>query len=104
MSPLTGKSTAGQETSRDLAAMDLGEVLRTEAGRRFVLRLLDRAGLHRTAWAGGAEATAFRLGEQNLGLWLVAEMERVGPAVYPRLLLGAAETRKEGARVLDAED
>lgn len=51
--------------------------------------------------------TALRLGEQNIGLWLIAQLETVGPTEYPRLLLEAAQTRDKdegtGNAVVDAE-
>lgn len=97
-----------QALYQDQAALDLEAVLRSPQGRRFVLGILERCGLYRNAFAGSSyEATALRLGEQNIGLWLIAQMERVGPSEYPSLLLEASrlrETEKGTVNVLDAEE
>jgi hypothetical protein len=70
-----------------------------------LLRILERCGVYRLAFSGEAEATALRLGEQNIGLWLIAQMEMVGPTAYPALLMEAAHSRdKETVNALvDAE-
>ena len=97
-----------QALDRDQAALDLEAVLRIPQGRRVMLRILERCGLYRNAFSGSShETTALRLGEQNIGLWLVAQMENVGPAEYPRLLLEAStlrENEKEKVNVLDPEE
>ena len=96
-----------QELQRDQIVLDLEAVLRLPQGRRVLLRILERCGVYRSAFAGEAETTALRLGEQNLGLWLIAQLETVGPTEYPRLLLEAAQTRDNnegtGNAVVDEE-
>ena len=52
--------------------------------------ILERCGMHRNAYTGERAATDFRLGEQNVGLWLIAQIEMVNPTEYPALLLERA--------------
>lgn len=86
------------------ALLDWEAVLRNSHGRRVLLRILQRCGIYRSAFSTETEVTALRLGEQNVGLWLIAQLERVGPAEYPGLLLEAAQREdKETVRVLDEE-
>lgn len=86
------------------AMLDLEAVLNLPQGRRFLGLLLERAGLTRTAYTESPIATALRLGEQNVGLWLVAQLEQLGPTTYPQLLLDLARKEKtENVRVLDQE-
>lgn len=59
---------------------DVREILKTERGRRFLWRVVARAGIYRVSFAGdgGTHATAFREGERNMGLWLLAEIQAAG--------------------------
>lgn len=105
---LTEQLSRAQELQRDQIGLDLEAVLRIPQGRRVMLRILERCGVYRSAFAGEADVTALRLGEQNIGLWLIAQLETVGPTEYPRLLLEAAQTkdRNEGTgnAVVDVEE
>jgi hypothetical protein len=102
MTDLTEQPSKRQALAQDQSVLDLDAVLQTPQGRRVLLRILDRCGVYRGAFTGEAAATSFRLGEQNLGLWLIAQIENVGPTEYPRLLLEAAQKRdKESVHVLD---
>lgn len=85
---------------------DLAAVLRIPQGRRTLLRILEQTGLTRSAYTGEHAATNFRLGEQNIGLWLISQLETIGPTEYPQLLLDAARVRdlnKETVHVVDQE-
>ena len=104
---LTTQLSRAQELQRDQIALDLEAVLRLPQGRRVMLRILERCGVYRSAFAAEADVTALRLGEQNIGLWLIAQMEQIGPTEYPRLLLEAAQDRDNnegpGNAVVDEE-
>lgn len=103
---LTEKLSRPHELQRDQIGLDLEHVLRSPQGRRVLLRILERCGVYRLAFTGEADATSLRLGEQNIGLWLIAQMEMVGPTEYPALLMEAAQRRdKETVNALvDAEE
>lgn len=102
---LREQPSRAQELYRDQIVLDLEAVLSIPQGRRVLLRLLERCGVYRSAFTGEAEATALRLGEQNIGLWLIAQIEDVDPTEYPRLLLDAAQKRdKEKVNVLDVDE
>lgn len=94
-----------QELYRDQIVLDLEEVLSIPQGRRVLLRLLERCGVYRSAFTGETEATSLRLGEQNIGLWLISQIETVDPTEYPKLLLEAAQKQdKETVNVLDVDE
>ena len=107
MADLTEQPSRAQELERTQIGLDLEAVMRLPQGRRVLLRILERCGVYRSAFTGEAEATALRLGEQNIGLWLIAQMEIVGPTEYPRLLMEAAQNRDKnegpGHAVVDEE-
>lgn len=99
---LTEQPSKAQALQQDQSVLDLDAVLQTPQGRRALLRILDRCGIYRGGYTGEPEATSFRLGEQNIGLWLIAQIEQVGPTEYPKLLMEAAQKRdKETVHVLD---
>ena len=102
---LSEQPSRAQELYRDQIVLDLEAVLSIPQGRRVLLRLLERCGVYRSAFTGETEATALRLGEQNIGLWLIAQIEDVDPTEYPKLLLEAAQKRdKETVNVLDLDE
>lgn len=100
----TSQLSRAQELERDRIVSDLEAVLRFPQGKRTLLRILERCGVFRTAFTGEDSATDFRLGEQNIGLFLIAQIELVGPTEFPRLLLEAAQEKdrkEETVHVLD---
>lgn len=105
---LTTQLSQAQKLQRDQIVLDLEAVLRLPQGRRVMLRILERCGVYRSAFAADADVTALRLGEQNVGLWLISQFEAVAPTEYPRLLMEAAESRDNnegtGDAVVDAEE
>lgn len=56
-------------------------------GRRFMWRMLEMTGLHRTPHVLGAlaEDNAFRAGNANVGLMLQAEIHTVCPEHFPTM-------------------
>ena len=77
------------------AKLDFETVLRSPQGKRVLVSILERCGVYRTAYSGEASATDFRLGEQNIGLWLISQIETVGPREYPTLLIERAMMQEE---------
>lgn len=101
---LTEKPSREQELERDRARLDLETVLSIPQGRRVLISILEQCGVYRTAYTGEADATNFRLGEQNIGLWLINQIEMVGPTNYPTLLLERAkEAEEKRIAVVDEE-
>ena len=104
MTDLKPQPSAVQIDAEAQAVLDLEAVLGLPQGRRLLLRILDRCAVHRNAFTGEPASTDFRLGEQNVAIWLIAQLELVGPTEYPTLLLSAARDRgmtEETTHVLD---
>lgn len=78
---------------RDQVISDLEAVLRLPQGRRVLSRIFEKCGVYRTAFTGDDDMTRLRLGEQNIGLWLIAQLDLVDPTEYPRLLLERAQKK-----------
>lgn len=67
-------------------------VLATPQGRAFLYRILSELHIFETAFLEGRpDATAFRLGEQNFGLRLIASITRVDTDAYV-LMMKEAQT------------
>jgi hypothetical protein len=74
-----GKAEEDAQRSRARLQEDLAEVLATEGGRRLVWHLLESAHCFHSSFAADAMLTAFREGERNLGLMLLAEAFAAAP-------------------------
>jgi len=84
------------EIKRDQELADLRAILDTPQGKRFIWRLLERNGVFRRSYEGGDHAdTAFNEGRRNEGLWLMAEISRVGPHAMADLLISNNESLKK---------
>ena len=67
-------------------ANDVREVMSTEAGRRFVYRLIDRAGVYRCSFNGQSNSTIFNEGGRNQGLMLLTDITVNAPGAYQQML------------------
>lgn len=73
---------------RQLAEEDLRWLMHDLRGRRFVWRLLSRTHVHNNPYAGAgrSEDTAFRCGQMNVGLMLLAELHQQCPGRYQQMV------------------
>lgn len=63
----------------DQEKADIQAVMRMESGRRFVSRILGRARLYETSFAGASNQTIFNEGMRNLGLTILSEIDEACP-------------------------
>ncbi len=88
MRTVTGLEPDQQKAADDAAEArrvqreDLQGILNSKAGRRFVWRLLDRAGVYRTSFNNSGSITAFNEGRREVGLFLLNEIHEVAPDAY----------------------
>jgi hypothetical protein len=61
------------ERVRDIELADMKKIMATREGRRFVWRLLDRAGVFRTSFTGNS-TTFFNEGMRNMGLMVIGDV------------------------------
>lgn len=74
-----------QTSQRRVEIEDLRWLMGHKQGRRFVTRLLDKAGVYRTSFTGNSE-TFFREGMRNLGLFVLGEVMEVTPENFAKML------------------
>lgn len=67
---------------------DLKWLMGTPQGPRIVRGLFDRTGLWRMSFTGEPLSSAFREGERNVGLGLLARLMRAAPEETARLVAG----------------
>ena len=104
MSNLAEQPSPSQTVVPPQIVTDFEKVLREPEGKRVILWLLEQCAVTRSAYQGEDNATNFRLGEVNIGLRLIAQLDRVSPSEYARLLLWDAQRReKEKAEVYVAD-
>lgn len=75
-----------------LAKNDLVWLMGEARGRRFIWRLLDKAGIYRTSFTGNS-TTFFNEGQRNLGLWVQAMLIEHCPEKYFAMLNEQKEYR-----------
>ena len=64
---------------------DLKWLMAHKQGRRYVWRLMEKAGVYRTSFTGNSE-TFFREGMRNLGLFVLSEVMEVTPDQFALML------------------
>jgi len=64
---------------------DLLWLMNQREGRRFVWRLLQACHLYETSFTG-TSSTFFREGERNVGLLVLADITRLCPELYARMV------------------
>jgi hypothetical protein len=65
---------------------DLKWLMKDARGRRFVARLLDKTGVHRTSFHTSGSVMAFNEGRRDVGLFLTGELLTHAPNAYFQLL------------------
>jgi len=74
------------KAERDQQIEDLKWLMGHASGRRIATRLLAKTGYRHTPFHTNGSTMAFKAGEQNIGLWLEAELLEASPDGYFRLL------------------
>lgn len=67
---------------------DFKWLMTDQRGRRIMRRLLERTGVFRVSFTGDAQTTAFREGERNVGLEMIAQVQRHAPDRLASILTG----------------
>jgi hypothetical protein len=65
---------------------DIKWLMAHAAGRRFVSRLLEETGVHRTSFHNSGSTMAFNEGRKHLGYFLTGELLEIAPDAYLKLL------------------
>lgn len=65
---------------------DLKWLMAHAAGRRFVSRLLEESGVHRTSFHNSGSTMAFNEGRKHIGYFLTGELLEIVPDAYLKLL------------------
>ena len=76
------KTKAQEARDRQEAINDIIAVMKEPAGRRFIWRLLEKARIFSSPYAGSTNDTMVRLGEHNLGLFVLTEIIDASPENY----------------------
>ena len=69
------------------ADLDLKALMEQSWGRRLMWRFLSEAGVNRNPYTGERGATDFRCGEMNVGQRWLAEITRVCPHLYLKMII-----------------
>lgn len=92
--PDRSKEIASERIQRELELNDIRVVARSAEGRRFLWRLLGKAGIFRGSFVPGQpDVTNFNEGQQNLGLWLLKEIDAASTEIYLKMRREAVKPR-----------
>lgn len=70
-----------QKDEAKKAAEDFLAIMDSPPGRRYIWRLLGQAGVFHSSFTGNSE-TFFREGKRAIGLWVMADIDRLCPEKY----------------------
>jgi hypothetical protein len=84
------RDEAEAETARLTEDADLKWLMGDPRGRRIARRLLERSWLWSSTFTGDALGSAFREGERNVGLKLLARLIEAAPEATARIIAGKA--------------
>ncbi|MGO8944257.1 MAG: hypothetical protein ACLQJ7_11365 [Syntrophobacteraceae bacterium] len=89
------KAKSKQKT-RDLQKKAaLRKIMSDPEGRMWMWDLLSRCGVYHSSYSSDALAMAFHEGHRNIGLHLTAEINRLSPEMYARMVAENQEKEKE---------
>lgn len=80
------KETDQQRIDRERNIEDLKYLMGQPQGRRFVWRLLERAGVFRNSFSLNGLEMAFKEGNRNLGTFLLTEIHEHCPGRYVEMM------------------
>lgn len=83
-----------EKLGRNRELDDLKRILSTDFGRRFVWRLLVRAGAFKSAWAPSA-LIHFNCGQQDFGHYIIAEVEEADQEAFFQMMREAKADRDD---------
>lgn len=94
------ESVARKERRRKLQELhdraDIRAVLKTDEGCRVLHRLLEMAGVYRISYVtGDPHGTSFHEGGRNVGLRMIAEIEKSHDGLYETMLRTAKLSKKD---------
>lgn len=93
------KSAAKKEReSKERQIADLGAVMSTPEGRRFMWWLLGRAGIHESTMRGGPQMALYWAGKQDLSHMLLARLTKEHPDAYLLMQSEAITIEKQKQR------
>lgn len=65
---------------------DVMKVMESPEGRRFVYKMIQRAGVFRSSFNGQSNTTIFNEGNRNQGLMLLADVTKYAPGSYDLMM------------------
>ena len=74
---------------------DLVWLMNERRGRRFVWRILERAGVFRSPFDTNALNMARKTGEKEFGIWVVVQINDICPELYMKMVREQKERKEE---------
>jgi hypothetical protein len=94
------KKVTLERLRRERELNDIRSLCGRKEGRRFFWRIFKRAHIYETTFTGDALSGAFKEGERNLGLFVLADLMEAAP---DRLLEMSREAEADAKKEADTE-
>ncbi|SPJ15389.1 conserved hypothetical protein [Syntrophobacter sp. SbD2] len=89
------KAKSRQKTRELQKKAALRKIMSDPEGRMWMWDLLSRCGVYHSSYSSDALAMAFHEGHRNIGLHLTAEINRLSPELYTRMVSENQEKEKD---------
>ncbi len=77
------KKAAERKRKRELS--DIRLIIKSPEGRRFIWRLLEKAGIFVRSYTGEVNSTMFNEGKREIGNWMFSELFDANPNAFTQL-------------------
>lgn len=78
--------SSGTNNARDLEILEIEGIMRTEGGRKFLMRILERANTFGDTFDNDPYTHARNSGMRSVGTWLDQELKEVNIDMYQRMI------------------
>ena len=89
-----------EDIARQTELDDIAKIMKNRAGRRFMWRMLEQAGIFQPTFSPDALVMSFQEGKRNQGLMLFLDIMTVDPNGYT-LMANEAKARLEAKEMED---
>lgn len=79
------QSALQRKKEREGQIEDFKWLMGDQRGRRFIWRLLEKAGVYRSSFTGNS-STFFNEGQRNMGLMVIGELHAICPELYVTMI------------------
>ncbi|MES2531932.1 MAG: hypothetical protein V4636_12920 [Pseudomonadota bacterium] len=89
----------GQSRRLERERNDLAGVLQSDAGQALIMRILDQCRPYQSTLSVEPAQFGYAEGRRSIALWLIDQIQRVDPMLYPNLLMTHVKHQRDLASI-----